>query len=247
MKEHLNRALRTLRRRGFKRTTAYKTEGEVEFWIGEIANYEDWYIGKLKYHYGHPSPQSHVRVTNVRDSAILTWFETHQKPKYLADLKLDKNAFEGMKVLDIGAGPMPSGIVFEGCEIYSLDPLYAEYLTAGFPLHYYERSRFINAYSEDMPIENDFFDAVISVNAIDHVDDFERTAKEVRRVLKPEGGIAMHVHYHRATRMEPQELSDATFVRHFGWMDDLTKVASSVEKYGSQAPEGDEYALWRSF
>ena len=35
-----------------------------------------------------------------------------------------------------------------------------------------------------MPFEDGFFDAVISVNAIDHVNDFAETAKEIKRVLK---------------------------------------------------------------
>jgi len=226
-----------------------KYAAETAFWVKEISLYKDWYEGKLKRHYGHEPPQARqkIKANNLKDSAILTWFSVHQKPKYLADLKLDKNAFKDMRLLDIGAGPMPSAAVFTDCEIYSLDPLYSEYIAAGYPLHYYDRVKFVNAYSEDIPIEDNYFDAAISVNAIDHVDSLAKTAKEIERVLRPNGKFAMHVHYHEATEAEPLELNDKIFIKHFGWVKNLRKTESSQSKYGSVAEAGEEYALWRNF
>ena len=76
-----------------------------------------------------------------------------------------------MKVLDVGSGPFPSALCFQGCDIYNLDPLMDKYIAAGYPLHCYEsRARFVQAKAEAIPFEDGFFDAVISVNAIDHVD-----------------------------------------------------------------------------
>lgn len=106
---------------------------------------------------------------------------------------------------------MPSGTVFQDVELYCLDPLYGQYISSGFPMHYYDRTHFINAPSENIPVEDNFFDVIISVNAIDHVDDFHDTAQELKRVLKPNGKFAMHVHYHKATAAEPIEITDEIF------------------------------------
>jgi ubiquinone/menaquinone biosynthesis C-methylase UbiE len=47
-----------------------------------------------------------------------------------------------------------------------------------------------------MPYPDAYFDAVISVNALDHVDDFERVASEMQRVLRKGGGIYFEVECH---------------------------------------------------
>lgn len=230
------------------RSARSKQAAESSFWIGELARYVSWYNGELPELYGvpSPSPKQKVSAPTLKDSALLTWIELHQKPKYLADLKLGSTSLSG-KVLDVGAGPLPSGLAFEGIELYCLDPIYADYLAAGYPLHYYPRTRFMNAPSEQIPAEDGFFDAVISVNAIDHVDDFHRTAQELQRVLKPGGKLAMHVHYHRPTEAEPLELSDEIMQREYAWCKDLKKVDTATTKKGSVADAGELYVLWRNF
>jgi len=176
-----------------------KKDVELSFWKDMIEDYTDWYNGKIQTLYGEKTPdeKDKVKVRSVKDSAILTWFKTHQKTKYLEDLMLPKDAFKNMKLLDIGSGPIPSALAFEDCEVYNLDPLLAGYMKIGYPTHYYDRARFISSPSENIPVEDSFFDAVISVNAIDHVDDFYKTAAEIKRVLKPEGKLRLHVHYHK--------------------------------------------------
>ena len=113
----------------------------------------------MKELYGHPSPiHNKINEATPEISAILTFFETHQKPKYLKDLMLNENDFIGMKVLDIGSGPFPSSLCFSGCEVYSLDPLFDRYISAGFPIHCYEsRARFVQAKAEAIPIKDAFF------------------------------------------------------------------------------------------
>jgi SAM-dependent methyltransferase len=226
-----------------------KQDEESSFWVDELARYEKWFDGEIPEIYGVPSPSAKdkVKAPTHKDSAILTWLNLHQKPKYLADLQLTSKAFRGLKVLDIGAGPVPSGLAFEDCELYCLDPLYSQYLASGYPLHYYPGVQFMNAYSEAIPIDDAFFDAVISVNAIDHVDNFQTTSQEIKRVLKPNGKVAMHVHYHKATDAEPLELSDEIVERAFGWCKGLHKVQTSTSKTGSVAGEGESYVIWRNF
>ena len=224
-----------------------KQNAEVRFWQKEIKRYIQWFNGELKELYGHPSPSyNKINEATPEISAILTFFETHQKPKYLKDLMLNENDFMAMKVLDIGSGPFPSALCFSGCEVYCLDPLFDRYISAGFPIHCYEsRARFVQAKAETIPIKDAFFNAVVSVNAIDHVDDFEKTALEIKRVLKPDGKFRMHVHYHPKTTAEPLELNDEVFLKNYSWVQGLKRLHESKEKLGTVLTDPNEkYVVW---
>lgn len=227
-----------------------KKRSHIESWKTHLGLYRDWFDGKIPVLYGAPSPTADQKPTGCIDryKPLLAWFDLHQKPKYALDLGLEKNVFHGLKVLDVGSGPFPSASVFEGCELFCLDPIMDEYLKMGFPLHVYEsRIRFVQAPAEDIPFSDGFFDAVISVNAIDHVGNFAAAAKEIRRVLKPGGKFAMHVHYHPKTKNEPLELNDEIFLENFSWCGGLRKMKISNEKFGWKAPAGESYVIWRNF
>lgn len=227
-----------------------KYEAEVSFWIDVQREYIKWYLGELADLYGTKPPKEDekVRARNLKDSAILTWFKLHQQPKYLHDLALDRDAFAGLRLLDIGAGAMPSALCFDNCDLYCLDPLYHKYLEAGFPFHYYGAVKFVYAFAEDIPLDDDFVDAVISVNAIDHVDNLEKTSLEIKRVLKEGGKLAMHVHYHKATVTEPIEINDAIFQELFSWCRGLRKISESQSKMGWDLKDANEkYTLWKNF
>ena len=198
-----------------------KQTGELEFWKGNLKKLERWYscdpaVPEL-YGEGHPGSAEKITGNSLKDNAILTWNNVHQKTKYLKDLMLDKNAFTSKVILDLGSGPIPSATAFQDCDIYCLDPLIADYIKIGYPTHYYDRTRFICASAEDIPIADNFFDAVLSVNAIDHVDDLWKTAEEVRRVLKPGGLLRIHAHYHKAKILEPIEITDEVMNDAFKW------------------------------
>jgi SAM-dependent methyltransferase len=223
-----------------------KRDAEVRFWKNEIQNYIKWCNGEIQTLYGNPSPHEKAKAHTKELSAILTFFEIHQKNKYQKDLLLDMNAFKGMRVLDIGSGPFPSGLCFSECELYCLDPLHDSYLTAGYPIHCYDqRARFVHSFAENMPFDDEYMDAVISVNAIDHVDDFAKTAKEIKRVLKPGGRFRMHVHYHPMTTAEPIELNDEVFLTNYGWVRDIKKINTSRHKTGTSITnERESYVVW---
>lgn len=234
----------------FKQPDKYKEERE--FWINLISNLILWYNGDIKERHQTSSPTNDQKIQchTIEHSAILTWFELHQKPKYAVDLQMTSDilVFRGMKVLDVGSGPMPSAEVFEDCELYCLDPLLPDYIRAGYPLHYYrENTRFVHGYAENMFFKDDFFDAVISVNAIDHVDDIYLTAKEIGRVLKPNGMIRMHVHYHKKTIAEPLELNDRVMQKAFSWCTGFKKICEMDKKMGASASPGESYTLWSNF
>ncbi len=227
-------------------TGTSKEFAEIKFWRKQIDSYVKWYNGELPELYGTSSPVNKIKSHSLKNAALLTFFRDHQEVKYLKDLLLDENAFPGMKVLDIGSGPFPSGLCYRQAEIYCLDPLMAKYIEAGYPIHCYDnRAKFVQSMAEDMPFDNGFFDAVISVNAIDHVNDFGKTAKEIQRVLKPGGRFRMHVHYHPKTTAEPIELNDEIFLQHYGWVHNLKRISESKQKTGTVLTDPREkYVVW---
>ena len=227
----------------------YKYWSELRFWKRNLADIEAWCHGEVKELYERPSPARDLRATrgsSTRDIAVLTWFEV-QKEKYLLDLGLKPDSFAGMKLLDIGSGPFASALAFQDCEVYCLDSLLGDYLKMGYPVHYYDGARFIQGFSEFIPISGGAFDAVISVNAMDHVDNLENTSLEIRRVLKPGGRLRMHLHYHRRTRTEPIEMNDLVVAAAFSWRKDFHKVSESNRKMGTTAARGESFTLWSTF
>lgn len=223
-----------------------KEDAELNFWKIFLLEVENWYIGNVKLLYGeiNPSEKNKIITSSLKDSAVLTWFNIHQKPKYLQDLILDKNYFSGMKLLDIGSGPIPSALAFDNCEVYCLDSLLPDYLKIGFPIHYYDRAKFIYGFSENIPVDDNFFDAVISVNAIDHVNDFSKTSLEIKRVLKPGGKLRMHVHYHKKTATEPVEINDDVMNEIFSWCLNFKKINESKKKRGFELSNDESYTVW---
>jgi len=219
-----------------------KHNAEIAFWKSEIQSYLAWYDGNLPILYNTPcpSPEQKIVGNNLLQSAILTWTELHQKPKYLKDLDVAGNSFLGKRVLDVGCGPIPSATCFEQAEIYGVDPLISNYEKAGFPLCFYPNVHFMASGGEEIPIEDNFFDVILSVNAIDHVDNLEKVAKELQRVAKPDCRFLMHVHYHEATIPEPIEINDSVFLSLKG----LKVKKRSRFSFTSIAKEGEEFVLW---
>lgn len=227
-----------------------KYEAEAEFWRDELQRYVAWYNARGP-HYSIASPRPEQReksFTTPEKNATATWTKLYQQPRYLDDLGVPADFFRNQRILDIGCGPVPSALAFTEAEVYGLDHLVDIYRQLGFPIDEYNDGRFhfIQAKSEAIPFESRFFDAVISANAIDHVDDLQKTADEIRRVLKPQGKFRMHVHYHPPTTTEPLTLDDRIFTGFFGWIPNLKKISSSTTKdlgHTTAAP-GESYHLW---
>lgn len=228
-----------------------KYEAETYFHKAILKSYQQWYDGQLTVLYEEASPAKLEKVKDFNSvfNAIATWHKIHQITKYKEDLMLQDSAFEKLKILDIGSGPMPSALCFINCEVYCLDPLLPLYLEAGYPFHIYDpRAKFVYGFSEYMPFNDHFFDAVISVNALDHVDDFELTTKEIKRVLKPGGKVRLHLHFHPKTVTEPLELNDAVVSKAFSWCQGFRKINESKSKRGYTLKEENEtYSVWSNF
>ncbi len=250
LKPHLISILRSQTVVLLKSKMVSKEKAEADFWKGQIQACLQWFRGDGSlWGVSPPSEIQKIQLFDEKNSAILTFFELGQKAGYLEDLHLKPSSFDGCKLLDIGSGPYPSALVFSASEVFCLDPLLPTYMRLGYPTHLYDsRAKFVFGRSEALPFESGFFDAVISVNAIDHVDDFEATANEIKRVLKPGGKLRMHVHYHKRTVTEPLEINDSRFRQAFGWAENLMKIHESDRKRGHVLDSNDEkYVVWSNF
>jgi SAM-dependent methyltransferase len=226
-------------RRSFAQGLSPKHFSELAWWEEGLRKRVSWYRGERTM-YGQPPPtaeQKHVRAT-IEASAALTTVAVSLN-RYPEALKIPRQHFAGKKILDLGCGPYPLSIAFTDCEIIALDPLVQQYEAIGFPLaEFADRVTFVRGFAEAMPFASRSFDVVISVNAIDHVDDFAAAAREIGRVLKPGGVLRMQVHYHAPTRLEPHALNDAEILAHLGHLG-ITKVSDEPAVIPARDP-GDE-------
>lgn len=192
-----------------------KHEAELAHWRGELVRLEDWFKKGTRDWWGLSPPTSEQKL-NVSDLWVVNAVATRNilRPTYLERLHLEANHFAGKRVLEIGSGPMAPVLQFSDCTRHCVDPLVNVYMEAGWPLFAYD-AKFINIGGENLPYPDGYFDAVISVNALDHVDDFEQVASEMQRVLRKGGGAYFEVEYHRPTVTEPIHLNETRVVKAF--------------------------------
>jgi SAM-dependent methyltransferase len=185
-----------------------KQDAELAYWQGELSRLDKWFRQGTVDWWGlkPPAPEQKLFVSDLWVvNAVAT--RNALRPTYLERLKVERDFFKNKRVLEVGCGPMAPILQFDDCERHGVDPLLNVYMAAGWPLFAYD-ARFVNTGAELLPYPDGYFDAVMSVNALDHVDDFEQVASEMTRVLKPGGGVYFEVEYHTPTVTEPLRLSD---------------------------------------
>lgn len=221
-----------------------KYEEEKRFWKYEIGMYVRWYRGNLrtKEMYGVPCPtnlQKIRRFDTEELNAIETWINA-DKWRYCKRLHVEPTYFSGKKVLEVGSGPLGLSRFFAGAEVHYLDPLHAWYWQCGYRKVGYS----IEARIEDCMHER--YDAVISVNAIDHVDQFEDAISACEMMCNVDGEIRMDIHYHAATVTEPHVLNDEIVSSAFKKFK-MKKIAENPSHVfyprGTHPPE-DRFAVW---
>ena len=220
-----HRADQLLRRASPAYRLKRKHDSELAYWREELKHLRDWFQTGTRDWWGLKPPTPEQKL-NISDLWVVNAVATRNalRPTYLERLRIERDHFAGKRALEVGCGPMAPILQFADCARHCVDPLINLYMEAGWPLFAYD-ARFINTGGESLPYPDGYLDAVISVNALDHVDDFERVAREMQRVLKPGGGTYFEVEYHPPTVTEPLHLSDKRVQDAFSSCD-LKLVAS---------------------
>jgi SAM-dependent methyltransferase len=226
-------ARRVLRRVSPTYRTRRKHDAELAYWQSGLQNLRDWFESGANLRIGlrPPTPQQKL---NVSDSWIVNAVMTMHalRPHYSERLRIERDHFRGQRVLEVGCGPLAPILQFPDCTRHCVDPLVGVYMAAGWPLYDYD-AKFINTCGESLPYRDGYFDAIISVNALDHVNDFEQTAREMERVLKPKGGLYFEVEYHKPTVTEPICLDEERVRKAFA-RSELTPV---IQRSGKELYE----------
>jgi 2-polyprenyl-3-methyl-5-hydroxy-6-metoxy-1,4-benzoquinol methylase len=225
-----------------------KYEEEKLFWKEEIGFYVRWYNGKLRSRelYGVPCPKEHQKInrfTTIEQNAIETWVNA-DKWRYCKRLHVEPTYFSGRKVLEVGSGPLGLSRFFAGAEVHYLDPLHEWYDECGYAAPERRITSTIERYGSDG--YSGSYGAVISVNAIDHVDDFALAIAACENLCSEGGEIRMDIHYHAPTVTEPHVLNDEIVAAAFKKFD-MKKIAENPSHVfyprGTHPPE-DRFAVW---
>jgi len=147
------------------------------------------------------------------------------EPCFTALVELTLADYSGKKLLDIGCGPLGT-LEWAGmtAERVGLDPLVNTYRLLGIDRH---KMTYMQAVSEKIPYPDCYFDIVSCFNALDHVDDLDRTVAEIKRVVAKSGLFLLGVDTnHSPTIAEPVAIDwniskkfspefEAEFERHY--------------------------------
>lgn len=128
------------------------------------------------------------------------------KEFYTKHFEIEDTFYSGKRILDIGCGPRGSLEWADmALERIGLDPLAKQYLKLGADKH---KTKYVAAYSESIPFDDDYFDVISSFNSLDHVADIQITISEIKRVLKPGGVFLLLTELNHAPKIkEPQDFS----------------------------------------
>ena len=125
-----------------------------------------------------------LKVGTVKETpSKWVFFDDEYMHKYLIDNAKDK------LVIDIGCGPNMMHIIGRiGCRLgIAVDPLLNEYRASGWPVPYNDKCIPISSRSEELPFMDEYADIIVTVNALDHMNDALQSVKEMVRVLKTGG------------------------------------------------------------
>ena len=110
--------------------------------------------------------------------------------------ELSKELKPESNILDVGCGPTCAGELFSVGSKSFLDPLMDSYLKT-YPEKLPEGEK-LCCPAESIPKEDESFDVVISVNALDHMINPVEVLSEIRRVLKNNGTFLLGIFLHPA-------------------------------------------------
>ena len=153
-----------------------------------------------------------------------------------------------LKILDIGTGyghtvSFLRSILPDDCTIWTLDP--SDEVVERVEKMMREAGqasnvKFVKASAEEIPFENNFFDVVVSVVLLHHLERLEHALMEMLRVVKGKGkGKVILVDY----RPEAHVLNFASHHKREDFFEP-ERVASDLEKGGVALPYVKKFQYW---
>jgi ubiquinone/menaquinone biosynthesis C-methylase UbiE len=146
------------------------------------------------------------------------------------------------RILDLGCGNgddvrgyIDLGYDAFGCDLQFKDgPHLASLATS-------QRLRLIASDPYHLPFENESFELVLSEQVFDHVQDYDSTLAELKRVLCP-GGVSLHIFPPRYTIIEPHvHIPLATLVQCHTWI--LVWTTLGIRQTGQETATARQAAL----
>lgn len=163
-----------------------------------------------------------------------TLTNNHYEKFYTRHFNITPEFYTNKVLLDIGCGPRGS---LEWADMAArrigLDTLANKYLELGAVKH---KMEYLNAGAESIPLEDGACDAIFAFNALDHVEDVNKSIQEIKRCLKKGGIFLLIVEVnHKPTICEPHNLSPQNIIEafspHFEWQQ--LKVFKAQEGKGT--------------
>ena len=166
----------------------YSAKNDIANFINEDVNSEEW-------------KRLNVQFLNYHKSlSVYTALNSAPVNNYLS-LKSEIGFMKNVKVLDVGGGTGHTHCSFfqfpESVDYYLLDPnirLLHDQLIRFYPKLTYLPMGHIIGNAESLPIKDNSFDVVLSISAIDHLNDHQKFISEAHRVLKNNGVILISSH-----------------------------------------------------
>ncbi len=117
--------------------------------------------------------------------------------RFLKQIKPEIPVPAKLKILDAGCGPAGIFMALEGNTVVAIDPLLDKYRSLDHfrPLQYHWTS-FRNEMMEKLDEENQY-DLIFSINAINHVNDIDLCYNNLVKALKPGGFLVISTDAHR--------------------------------------------------
>lgn len=168
-----------------------------------------------------------------------TFSNAHYERIMLGMSEQNDSAFlDGKIVADFGCGPRGSLAWIKNASMkIGIDILVDMYVDNFSSLPTKHGMAYLKSTENVIPLPDGFVDIMYSVNAIDHVDNFEAMCDEIIRVVKPGGELIFSFNLEEAaTVCEPQRLSEELIERTL-----LSKLETLSYRVTSKGPKGNQY------
>jgi ubiquinone/menaquinone biosynthesis C-methylase UbiE len=180
---------------------------------------------KNRYYHRWKKAQSAEKKSYDRQKG--NWWTINSAKQYLStNFGIGFELFKGKKVLEVGGGMGLINFIDMSCLNVGVDPLY-----------YYLRNKLTNSKAyliagigEKLPFKSNTFDIILCLNVLDHSIHPKEVIKEIKRVLKSDGLLILHLNTFQSPKIFLSKLSllDHPHPHHFS----SKEIISIIQNFG---------------